>query len=73
MIINIPIMGLHYDPNYYPNPEKFDPERFNDENKAKLNPYTYLPFGYGPRVCIGNIIAFNFFWLRMKNNLDSFF
>ncbi|XP_044727716.1 cytochrome P450 9e2-like [Chrysoperla carnea] len=54
MIINIPVMGLHYDPKYYPNPEKFDPERFNDENKAKLNPYTYLPFGYGPRVCIAS-------------------
>jgi cytochrome P450 family 6 len=49
----IPVVGLHYDPEYYPNPERFDPERFNDENKANIIPYTYMPFGDGPRVCIG--------------------
>lgn len=53
----IPIYGIHYDPKYYPDPEKFDPERFNDENKIKINPYTYLPFGLGPRNCIGSRFA----------------
>lgn len=46
-------MGLHHDPEYYPNPEKFDPERFSEENKSKRPAYTYLPFGDGPRICIG--------------------
>lgn len=49
----IPIYGLHHDPEYYPEPEKFDPERFSPENKGKINQYVYLPFGAGPRNCIG--------------------
>lgn len=51
--INIPIMGLHLDEIYFPNPHKFDPERFSNANKDRLIPYTYLPFGVGPRNCIG--------------------
>jgi cytochrome P450 family 9 len=49
----IPIIGLHRDPSYYPDPERFDPERFSDDNKHNINPLTYLPFGIGPRICIG--------------------
>lgn len=50
----IPAYGLHRDPEYFPNPEKFDPERFSKENKSKIWDYTYIPFGDGPRICIGN-------------------
>lgn len=53
----IPIMGLHRDEKYYSNPERFDPERFNDENKTNITPYSYLPFGTGPRNCIGSRFA----------------
>ncbi|KFB49800.1 AGAP012296-PA-like protein [Anopheles sinensis] len=53
----IPIAGLHHDPQYFPNPDKFDPERFSPENRDKINPSTYLPFGIGPRNCIGSRFA----------------
>nr|CAD7403843.1 unnamed protein product [Timema cristinae] len=49
----IPTFGIHYDPEYYPNPEKFDPERFSATNKNDIPKYAHLPFGEGPRNCIG--------------------
>lgn len=55
--ILIPVYAMHMDPQYFPDPEKFDPERFNDENKNNINPYVYMPFGIGPRQCIGNRFA----------------
>lgn len=53
-----PVYGFHHDSKYFPNPEKFDPERFSDENKHNIIPGTYLPFGIGPRNCIGKKILF---------------
>lgn len=49
----IPILGIHYDEEYYQNPDDFDPERFSEENKRKIPPFAYMPFGEGPRICIG--------------------
>lgn len=49
----LPIMGLARDPEYFPDPEKFDPDRFGAENRASLNSRVYLPFGEGPRNCVG--------------------
>jgi len=53
----IPMFGLHYDPDIYPDPERFDPYRFSDENMSKRHQYAYLPFGEGPRICIANRMA----------------
>lgn len=47
-----PINALHMDEKYWPHPQKFDPERFNEENKKEIVPFTYIPFGVGPRNCI---------------------
>lgn len=41
----VPLAGLHFDERYYENPDKFDPERFSEENRGKIDPATYLPFG----------------------------
>lgn len=56
-LITIPVLSIHYDEKYYPNPMKFDPERFSDENKHNITPYIYLPFGIGPRNCVGSRFA----------------
>ncbi|KAF2900435.1 hypothetical protein ILUMI_05752 [Ignelater luminosus] len=53
----IPTYAIHRDPQYYPNPDKFDPERFSEENKNDIKPFTYLPFGAGPRNCIASRLA----------------
>jgi cytochrome P450 len=47
------IYGTHYAPEYWEEPTRFYPERFSKENKTKQPAYTYLPFGAGPRGCIG--------------------
>ncbi|XP_074035463.1 cytochrome P450 9e2-like isoform X1 [Leptinotarsa decemlineata] len=53
-LVVISIIGIHLDPKYYPEPLRFDPERFSEENKGNINPSAYMPFGAGPRNCIGS-------------------
>jgi cytochrome P450 len=48
---------LHHDERLWQNPERFDPTRFTEENESQIPKYAYLPFGGGPRVCIGNHFA----------------
>ncbi len=56
-IIVIPIYAMHRNPAYFPDPERFDPERFTPENEKRLPRHVYMPFGAGPRICIGNHFA----------------
>jgi len=51
------VYGAHHAPRYWDNPESFDPERFIKGSEKLRTPFTYLPFGGGPRVCIGNQYA----------------
>ncbi|KAL0868661.1 hypothetical protein ABMA27_008114 [Loxostege sticticalis] len=53
VLIHIPTYSLQRDPKYFPEPEKYRPERFLGEEKQKIVPHTYMPFGDGPRLCIG--------------------
>jgi len=56
-LLTLSIYGLHRNPKVFANPEVFDPERFSPENEKNIPRYGYLPFGAGPRVCIGNSFA----------------
>ncbi|XP_033751860.1 cytochrome P450 3A29-like isoform X2 [Pecten maximus] len=53
MTVSIPIYCVHYDPDNWADPEKFIPERFASDH----DPLTFLPFGYGPRNCVGMRLA----------------
>ena len=55
------VAGLHQDPKYFPNPTMFDPERFSEENKSCIDMDAYLPFGVGPRNCIGSRYNFDLY------------
>lgn len=58
----MPPYVLHRDPLLWPDPEKFDPDRFSAKNREGQEAYSYMPFGMGPRQCIG----FRFALLEMK-------
>lgn len=49
----ISVYALHYDPAIFPEPHTFNPDRFSEENKKIRHKYVYLPFGEGPRICLG--------------------
>ncbi|XP_059225821.1 uncharacterized protein LOC106092109 [Stomoxys calcitrans] len=68
MPVYISNYALHYDSKYWPNPTTFDPERFSLENRQNIEPMSYLPFGNGPRNCIGYRLGL----LQIKTALAHF-
>ncbi|XP_031667472.1 cytochrome P450 3A27-like [Oncorhynchus kisutch] len=71
-IVQVPTWTLHRDPEIWSDPEEFKPERFSKENKESIDPYTYMPFGAGPRNCIGMRFALIMIKLAMVEILQSF-
>lgn len=55
--IIIPINAIHYDPVYYPDPYTFDPTRFSEASRKERHKYSFLAFGEGARICLGQKFA----------------
>ncbi len=56
------VAGVHTDPKYWDDPEKFRPERFGKEERHKVVHGAFLPFGLGPRNCIGEYYILYILW-----------
>jgi len=56
-LIILNFFAVHRDARWWDEPERFNPERFSPENESRIIKYSYLPFGAGPRVCVGNMFA----------------
>ncbi|XP_035491934.2 cytochrome P450 3A40-like isoform X2 [Scophthalmus maximus] len=72
MVVLVPVYALHHDPELWPEPEEFKPERFSKENKQSITPYTYLPFGVGPRNCLGMRFALVILKLGLVEVLQNY-
>jgi len=72
MSLTIPIYAIHRMPEYWERPNECIPERFAPENKHRIIPYTYLPFGAGPRACLGVKMAQMLCKVIMVNFLKNY-
>ena len=71
-IILLSIYGMHHNETYWKNPEEFVPDRFNTASMKEQHPYTFLPFGNGPRLCIGQPFAMMMMQIVVSRLISSF-
>lgn len=70
--IKIPVFAIHHDPEYYPEPDKFNPDRFDNHEYKNRHLMTWLPFGEGPRSCIGLRFALMIMQIALAMLLKDF-
>ena len=70
--IHVSIASIHQDPDYYEDPDTFNPDRFSRENKASIHPLAYLPFSAGPRNCVGMRLALDMVMFAVMRLLLKF-
>jgi len=72
MTVQIGALSTHMDPNFWPNPSEFDPSRFAAETRKSHHPFQWLPFGLGPRGCIGMRLAMMEIKLALANLIAKY-
>ena len=71
-VILLNVYGIHHNENYWDKPDEFRPDRFNEANMKLQHPFSYLPFGIGPRVCIGQPLAMMLMQIVVGRLIASF-
>lgn len=70
--VAVPAFILQRDPELWMDPERFNPERFSQENRASIDSYSYMPFGLGPRNCLGMRFAMMSIKLAIVETLQRY-